>query len=168
MSHLIIPRHLAERPAIDLRIRLFERRKHGILIIGTWMHDATDPSEPDQPCLVLLHGGRDVRAGATVPVIIPLSQAWMWAAHGDVGDPVHCGRQVAEWLADGILPGNVHSPKDRLKVLDAINEALPDLLKMPPPPMDFGPRRRVSFGEMSIIDAATGRVLDQREVANHV
>lgn len=166
MNAILLPRYMVERPALDLRIRQFERQKHGMVCIGTWFHDPDTGA--DEPCLALLHAGRPVVSGRTVPVIIPLSEAWRWAMHGEVGDPEHCGIAVSNWLLDGLLPGNPHSARDRIKVLDAINESLSDLIAMPPAPRDFGPRKSIGFGEMSLIDASTGATVAQREVKSDV
>lgn len=148
------------RTAIDLRYRHFETEKHGIKIIGTWLTDKNNT----QPCMVLLHGGRDIRAGKTVPCIIALDQAWRWAQHGDVGDPAHAARIVTAWLECGALPGSHHSWKDRLKVLDAVNSRLPDLIAMPPQPRF----NKLIIGDAIIRDADTGRTIEEREIVNNV
>lgn len=154
-----IPR--LERPALDLRRRRFEGSRHGIVVVGSWLNERGRSS---QPCLVLLHPARPVAAGKTVPCVVPLSEAWRWAAHGDVGDPEHVARVVNDWLANGYLPGNIHSRRDRLAVLDAVNFYLPDLISMPPqPPADTAP-----VGEIVAIDRDTGRVITQSEVQGYV
>ena len=140
-----------ERPAIDLRRRAFERRKHGIVIIGTWYREGNRT----QPCLVLLHGSRPIRRGRTIPVIIPLDQAWRWAAHADVGDPVHCGRVAREWLADGLLPGD--GAIGALNILDAINDNLTDLIRMPPAPKG----ETQVLGDVIITNRLTGEVTER-------
>jgi len=140
-----------ERPAIDLRRRHFERRKHGMIIIGTWLRDGNR----QQPCLVLLHGARPVARGRTIPVIIPLESAWRWAAHGDVGDPAHCSEMALEWMGDGLLPGN--GTRGAVCILDAINESLPDLIAMPP-----APRGEVqTLGDLIITNRQTGEVTER-------
>lgn len=126
------PRLILERPALDLRYRHFERQKHGMHIIGAWLRDETGDYDP---CIVLLHASRPIVPGRTTPCIIPLREAWRWAAHGDVGDPSHVARVVNDWIASGALPGNVWIKRDRLAVLDAVNENLPDLFTMPPRPV---------------------------------
>lgn len=153
-------RSMIERPAIDLRYQHFKSEKHGITIIGTWLNDGND----SQPCMVLLHSGRDVRPGKTVPCIIALDQAWRWAFHGEVGDPAHCARLVATWIGTGALPGSVWNQKDRMQVADAVNSRLPDLLAMPPRPR-IG---TLIIGEASITEKDSGKVIDQREVVNDV
>lgn len=156
MSNLIRP----ERPAIDLKRRHFEGSKHGIIYVGTWLNDPKSRNR-SQPCLVLLHGSRAIAQGRTVPCIIALDQAWRWAAHGDVGDPEHCGRIVHEWLEKGYLPGSPHSAKDKIRVLDVINERLPDLICIPPQPKaDASP----AIGEIIAIDRSTGRVIREQEI----
>lgn len=157
MSRLI---HTLERPAIDLRHRHFEGKKHGILFVGTWLND----KNRSQPCLVLLHGSRPIAAGRTMPCIIAMDQAWRWAAHNSVGDPEHCGRLVHDWLAKGYLPGSPMSARDKLAVLDVVNERLPDLIAMPPRPRGD----TAAIGEMVAIDRETGRILMERELKTDV
>lgn len=140
-----------ERPALDLRKRLFERRKHGIIIIGTWLRDGNHT----QPCLVLLHGSRPVARGKTIPCIIPLESAWKWAAHIDVGDPEHCRKMANEWMDDGLLPGS--GAAGAVNILDAVNDNLTDLIRMPP-----APRGEVqTLGEVIITNRQTGEVTER-------
>ena len=140
-----------ERPAIDLRRRHFERRKHGIIVIGTWLRDGNST----QPCLVLLHGSRPIARGRTIPVIIPLESAWRWAAHSEIGDPLHARRKANEWLADGLLPGT--GAMGAVHILDAINDSLPDLIAMPP-----APKGEVqTFGDIIITNRSTGEVTER-------
>ena len=143
-----------ERPAIDLRRRAFERSKHGIVVIGTWLRDGNRT----QPCLVLLHGSRPISRGRTIPVIIPLESAWKWAAHVDVGDPEHCRKMANEWLGDGLLPGSGVS--GALNILDVINDNLTDLIRMPP-----APRGEVqSLGDLIITNRETGEVTEREMI----
>lgn len=155
--------HALGRPAIDLTKRHFEGSKHGIVYVGTWLNDPASLTR-SQPCLVLLHGSRPISAGRTVPCIIALDQAWRWAAHGDVGDPEHCGRIVADWLRAGYLPGDVTNPNDRLRVLDVVNTRLPDLINMPPKPKGD----TAAIGEAVQIDRQTGRIISEREIHTDV
>lgn len=153
------------RPAINLAHRHFERRRHGIIVIGTWLTDGNRT----QPCMVLLHGSRPIAAGRTVPVIIPLAEGWRYAVTqerggGTIGDPDHASASINEWLMKGLLPGNPWNPRDHLKVLDAINENLRDLLAMPPKPR-FGD---YAVGDIVIKDRATGKVIGEKEITNDV
>jgi hypothetical protein len=165
VNQMLIPRAHIEAPALDLRRRHFEGSRNGIVVVGSWIR--TDDSPIPEPCMVLLDPTRPVARGRTIPVVIPLSEAWRWAAHGDVGDPEHCGRQAFDWLANGYLPGNPHSPRDRMRVLDTINHYLPDLLSMPPAPKAEAPRRGASFGEVTIRNTKTGETR-HREIARDV
>lgn len=155
-----------DRPAIDLSKRHFEGERNGIVYIGTWLNDTDHPTR-SEPCLVLLHAARPVKAGRTVPIIIPLSECWRWAAHGDVGDPEHCADQIAAWLRAGYLPGDPSSLRDMLGVMDLINSRLPDLISMPPKPAG-DMRNAAAIGEIRAIDRETGRVITEQEVKIHV
>lgn len=152
------------RPALDLRQRHFERTKHGIVCIGTWLTNESDGRT--QPCLVLLHASRPIAAGRTVPIVIPLDQFWRFVVAEDksLGDPQHAATSINEWLAKGWLPGNVHNPKDHLKVLDAINDNLRDLIHMPPKPR-LG---SYAIGDIEIRDKKTGKTIAEHEVLNDV
>ena len=149
-----------ELPALDLRRRYFERRKHGIVVIGTWYRHEDDGHQ--EPCLALLHGGRPIKRDETVPVIIPLSSAWKWAMHKDVGNPEHCGAMARQWLRDNLLPGS-HRHTGGSHILDAINDNLPDLIAMPPAPMG----EIQSIGTIIITDSQTG-VTTEREMLQDV
>lgn len=154
MSRLIT--HI-ERPAIDLRRRMFERRKHGIVIIGTWLRDGNHT----QPCLVLLHGSRPIARGRTIPCIIAMDAAWKWAAHVDVGDPEHCRKMADEWMRDGLLPGD--GVTGAVHILDAVNDSLRDLYAMPP-----APKGEVQLlGELIMTNTKTGEVIE-REMKQNV
>lgn len=153
-------RYVLERPAIDLHQRHFEGSRGGIIYIGTWLWQGRS----SDPCLVLLHGARPVRKGRTVPVIIPLAEAWRWAMHGDVGDPAHCAQSVQEWLTAGLLPGHPMASRDKLQVMSLINDLLPDLINMPPAPRREASR---SVGEVYKTDMQTGEV-EIREVKANV
>ena len=148
-----------EHPALDLRYRHFERRKHGIIIIGSWLRDGNR----QQPCIVLLHGSRPIARGRTIPVIIAMDAAWRWAAHSDVGDPEHCGKLARRWIAEGLLPGTSNNARDMLNILDAINDSLPDLYAMPPAPKG----EQAVIGELIIINRDTGEVVE-RELKQNV
>lgn len=151
------------RPALNLTMRHFERTKHGIVCIGTWLTRDDDRGRTE-PCLVLLHGSRPIAAGRTVPVVIPLSEGWRYAVAEDrsVGDPEHAGIRINEWLAEGLLPGNVHNPKDHIRVLDAINDCLRDLIHMPPKPKT----ESYAIGDITITDRLTGKTMHEGEVRN--
>lgn len=149
-----------ERPALDLSKLHFKSERNGILILGTWLF--TD--QRWRPCMVLLHANRPIQRGRTIPVVIPLSEAWRWAMHGEVGDPAHCVAQIIEWTHHGYLPGNPASKKDHMRIMDAIDSRLPDLIAMPPRPKG----ETVAIGEATMINAKTGEVIDQREVRNDV
>lgn len=151
------------RPALNLALRHFERTHHGIICIGTWLtHD--DDRGRTEPCLVLLHGARPIAAGRTVPIVIPLSEFWRYAVSEDksIGDPVHAGLRINEWLGAGLLPGNPHNPKDHFKVLDAINECLRDLVHMPPKPKT----ESYAIGDITITNRLTGKAIAEREITN--
>lgn len=153
------------RPAINLRMRHFERRKHGIICIGTWLTHDADRGRTE-PCLVLLHGNRPIARGRTIPVIIPLSEAWRYAVSDDksLGDPVHAGLRINEWLGDSLLPGNPYDPKAHVAVLDAINDCLRDLIHMPPKPRTD----TRAIADITIRDRLTGKTLHEGEMTSDV
>lgn len=160
---LILNGRIIDKPAIDLRYRHFESKRHNINIIGTWLYDDADRSS--QPCLVLLHGLRPIAKNRTMPCIIALDQAWRWAMHGGVGDPEHCGRTVSDWLNRGYLPGSATNKKDLLRVLDVVNSRLTDLINMPPAPTGDS---SAAIGDMVALDRKTGLVLTEREIIHDV
>lgn len=144
-------------PALNLAKHKFWDTINGLHVIGTW--HSTRP-RIWKPCMVLLDAGKPVSAKYQTPVIIPLADAWRWAMHGDVGDPEHCVVSVKEWLQEGILPGDWLSKASYMRVIDAINRRLPDLIAMPPrPPGDL-----VAIGEVTAIDKDTGKILTEQEI----
>lgn len=118
-------------PALNLDQCQFETTKNGIIVIGTWLREGRRKFEP---CLVLLHGGRPVQAGRTVPIVIKQADAWKWALHGEVGDPAHCVQAIISWLHLGLLPGHPSNKRDHIRIMEAVNSRLPDLIAMPPKP----------------------------------
>lgn len=148
------------KPTLDLAKRHFQHTINGIIVIGTWY---LREGRRYEPCLVLLHSMRPIAAGRTIPIIIPLSDAWRWAIHGEVGDPLHCVMSMDEWFRDGLLMGQVGNRKDHMRVLDAVNQRLPDLINMPPKPKG----EAFIAGEVLIVNQTTGEVTE-REITDHV
>lgn len=118
-------------PALNLNQRHFEANKNGIIVIGTWLREGRRTFEP---CLVLLHAGRPVQAGHTVPIVIKQTDAWKWALHGEVGDPAHCVASIIKWLHLELLPGDPANKRDHIRIMEAVNSRLTDLIAMPPKP----------------------------------
>lgn len=147
------------RKAINLNYRHFERTKHGIVCIGTWMTHTEDGGRTE-PCLALLDVNRPMSAGRTVPVIIPMSIAWAFAVSDDaqVGDRNHTAESITEWRDENLLTASF------IQILDAINDCLRDLYSMPPKP-DFG---GYSIGEITITDRNSGKTIKQAEIQNDV
>lgn len=143
-------------PILDLNKRHFEVTLNGILVIGTWVR-MKGQGVKHQPCLALLHAGRQIHD--TVAVVIPLEGAWRWALHGEVGDPAHCVASICDWLCDGLLPGDPSNKRDYVAIMDAINQRLPDLIAMPPRPLGD----TVAIGEARKLDK-TGRIIEEREI----
>lgn len=148
-----------EKPALNLNQLHFKSTINGIVVMGTWLREG----RRFQPCLVLLHPSRPIAAGRTVPVVIKLSEAWVWAMHGDVGNPLHCVLAMNEWFRDGLLPGQIGNRKDHMRVLDAINQRLPDLIAMPPRPKG----EQVAVAEVTLINKSTGEITE-RELKDDV
>jgi hypothetical protein len=147
------------RPAINLMHRHFERTKHGIVVIGTWFTHV-DERGRTEPCLVLLSAYRPIMAGRTVPVVIPMSEAWRYAVSDDpeVGDREHAHQSISEWRNQGLLPGGA------VQILDAINDNLRDLYAMPPKPYLGGH----AIGDIIIKDRASGETVKEAEITNDV
>ncbi|WP_417261674.1 hypothetical protein [Celeribacter sp.] len=151
-------RLITERPALDLSRFAFKREKHGITVFGTWFFEG----RRSEPCLVLLPANKKISRLTSTPVVVPLSTAWIFAEHDDVGDPVEASRTIREWLAAGLLPGSAAQVSDRVRVLDVINDNLRDLIMMPPAP--FKAIKDQIVGEAQVVDKNTGRVLFHSEV----
>lgn len=150
--------HTIAKPALNLAETHFQQVLNGILVVGTWYRSGRS----FEPCLVLLHPLRPIAAGRTVPIVIKLSDAWRWAIHGEVGDPLHCVQAMNEWFDEGLLPGQAWNKKDHMRVLDAVNQRLPDLIAMPPRPKG----ERVLAGEMLMINQQTGEITE-REITDY-
>jgi len=147
-----------EAPVLDLEQAVFETVINQIRVTGTWFRRGLDDWTP---CLALTDGRKDPRR--CVPCIIPLETSWIWAFHGDVGDPVRAFVSITDWLREGLLPGEPGFANDYMRIVNAVNERLPDLIAMPPRP----PGERVAMGEIRILDA-NGRVIAEEEVTRDV
>lgn len=146
-----------DRKTLDLTQRVFTRVKHGFEIIGTW-YQTEETRWRWQPCMVILPA---LKWGKLTPIIIPQTEAWRWAMHGDVGDPEHCLERAAEWFLKGYLPGEPMNKRDHMRLYDAINESLPDLIALPPRPKGD----TYAIGDMVI---NRNGVITEREVVNDV
>ena len=142
---------------LNLNHRHWEANINGLILIGSWARISRRHWEP---CMVLLHPLRPIQAGKTVPIIIYLKDAWRWAMHGDVGDPAHCVKQIITWLAEGLLPGSPGSKADHMRIIDAINRRLPDLIAMPPRPKGD----EYAVAEVTMLNKQTGEVIIEREI----
>lgn len=152
MTHL-------EKPILHMDRVAFARQKHGIIIIGTWCYE----KGRSQPCLVLLHAARPIMRGRTVPIIIRLETAYLWAAHAGIGNPEHCRAAADEWLQAGLLPTSGNAIRDAVNVLDAVNDNLRDLIHMPPAPKG----EREILGDMLMVNKDTGEITE-REMIQYV
>lgn len=148
-----------ERHTLDLTKRHFTRIKNGFEVIGTWYQDE-DTRWRWKPCLVIMPAEKWGRR--VTPVIIPLTEAWKWAMHGAVGDPEHCLMKAAAWFDEGILPGQPLNKRDHMRLYDAINENLTDLIAMPPRPKGD----TAAIGEV-VIHKPDGGIIE-REIRNDV
>ena len=152
---------LSPRPILDLNYIAFETRVHDIRVIGTWYRDPEENRV--EPALVLLHAGRPISRGQTIPCVIPLSRSWLWTR--EFGDARHCARIVYGWLKNGALPGEAADKASHFRVLDAVQARLRDLIAMPPAPDSFKVRHNaIAVGEMDLIDQQSGKILAQNEV----
>ena len=147
------------RPALNLVYQHFQRTKHGIVCIGTWLtHD--DDRGRTEPCLVLLSAYRPIAAGRTTPIVIPMSEAWRYAVSDDpeVGDKAHAAASILSWIEADLLPAT------GVQILDVINDNLRDLYAMPPKP-HIG---RYAIGDLIIKDRASGETVKEAEISNDV
>lgn len=149
-----------DRPTLKLDQRHFTRFKHGFEVIGTW-YQTEDTRWRWKECLVVLPATLPTGRRHT-PVIIPLTEAWKWAMHGDVGDPAHVFEKTAEWFSQGVLPGVAGNKRDHMRLLDAINDCLTELIAMPPRPKSD----TAAIGDI-LITKATGETTEH-EVRNDV
>jgi hypothetical protein len=152
-------------PQLDLRKHQFWDQKHGMHIVGSWWLPR-ESRKRFTPCLALLPTNRPIRAGRSKPVVIFLADAWKWAMHSDVGDPEHCVERCKEWTAEGLLPGDPHNKASHMRIVDAINSRLPDLIAMPPMPPMMG--QSFTLGEVTITDKNTGAIIREGEISRNV
>lgn len=154
------------RPVLDLSKTHFETTIHGFRIVGTWWWD--EDSRRYDPCLVILHPGRSPYASAgerrAVPCVIPLREAWRWALHDGIGDPKGIANTTREWFESGALPGDPHNPRDAMRLLNAVDARLRDLVLMPPKP----PGELITIADVALLDPETGRILDEVEMKHDV
>lgn len=148
-----------DRPTLKLDQRHFTRIKNGFEVIGTW-YQTEDTRWRWKECLVVLPEIRR-KGKRLVPVIIPLTEAWKWAMHGEVGDPGHVFEKTVEWFNEGILPGVAGNKRDHMRLLDAINNCLTELIAMPPRPKGD----TAAIGDMIV---NKNGVITEHEVRNDV
>ncbi len=148
-----------EEPVLNLERAHFETVTRGIRITGTWLRIG-----PGQwtPCLALTDGNKDPRR--CVPCVIPLENSWIWAFHGDIGDPTKAFISITSWLREGLLPGTVGVTNDYMRIVDAVNGRLPDLIAMPPRP----PGDEYAIGHAKIINFTSGKIIAEQEITNDV
>lgn len=153
---------MRSRPILDLTKVRAAHIHHGIHVILTWYwHERVNDH---RPCIVLADASRPLRQGATVAVIIPEKEAWRWALHDGVGDPMHCVQSADEWMGQGLLPGTPGNKMDRLRILNAIDSRLRDLVLMPPRPAGD----TISLATAQVVDHESGRVIHEEEVTTDV
>lgn len=147
-----------EAPVLDLSKAHFETVINQIRVTGTWFRRGPDDWTP---CIALTDGRKHPKD--CTPCVIPLETSWIWAFHGEVGDPVRAFISITEWLRDGLLPGEPGFATDYMRIVNAVNERLPDLIAMPPRPLG----ERVAIGEARILDA-NGSVIVEEEITRDV
>lgn len=152
MGRLKLSRAILEPPVLNLEHAHFEVVANQIRVTGTWLRRGPDDWTQ---CLALTDGRKDIRQ--CVPCVVPLETSWIWAFHGDIGDPVRAFVSMTEWLRDGLLPGEVGHVPSYMRIVDAINSRLPDLIAMPPRPQVD----QIVIGEVTITNMKTGGVSHQ-------
>lgn len=155
MGKLISP----ERPAVQLWRAHFETTINQIRVTGTWYQRGPDDWTP---CLALTDGRK--HPARCVPCIITLETSWIWAFHGEVGNPLLAFRSLVPWMSEGLLPGDPRRPADCMAIINAVNSRLPDLIAMPPRP----PGEQAVVGSIRILNATTGEVITEQEVTTDV
>jgi hypothetical protein len=148
-----------ERPTLQLENRHFSRIKHGFEVIGTWYQNE-DTRWRWKPCFVILPAN-PAPGRRLMPCVIPLENSWMWAMQGEIGDPGHVFETTVEWFQSGALPGVAGNKKDHMRLLDAVNENLTDLIKIPPRP------KGVQVSVADVVISRDGQITE-REVFNDV
>lgn len=124
------------RIALDLS-RYHARHTHGDLTVYlTWY--GTDQR---RPAIVITPSYR-IGWEVSTPCIVPLETAWAWDE--TVGDPRHCARTTAAFLAALGIPVSIQSA---VRLTSLIRDHLGDLLAMPPEPVEL-----VEVGDVIRID----------------
>lgn len=150
------------RPLLDLTKVRAESVYRGIRVILTWYW--ADRKSDYEPCIVLWDNNRPLYRGVAEPIIIPEHMAWRWALHDGTGDPFHCQKSADEWMDAGLLPGTPGDRADRLRILNAIDSRLRDLVLMPPRPAGD----LITIGTATLVDSASGDVLHEQDVTQDV
>lgn len=126
---------------LDLTRYHFWRDLGDLSVVGSWVGDTMDESEP---CLVLLPARRKVSYERTKPCCIALSHAYLY------DDPSYLLRRAMEFnaaLGFNDDMSHVH------KIATAIYDHLGDLIHMPPRPVI----REFVGAEATITDPSSGK-----------
>lgn len=134
-----------ESASLNLELYHFKRTLGEITIIGTWLFDG----EQNEPCLVLIRAGEE-RGDHTVPSIILLQHAYIFAPISGVGDPRTAARIVAQITQNLRMPFELRSMH---KVTGVIQDHLDDLIRIPPPPRET----KAPIADLLITDPNTGK-----------
>lgn len=136
---------------IDITRYHFKRDVGDLAVIGTWAKLADGQR---RRCLVLMmkwaYGTDDLRV-ATVYDDVDLPN---WAVdsrmHGNMEWAVHQAADICETLGITLTPPNIN------RVIDAVQNHLPDLIMMPPAP----PAPSMVIGDIQMRERDSGRVIE--------
>lgn len=110
-------------PVIDLTRTHFWHEKGDMVLAGTWIY--SEDKEDTEPALVLLPRYRP--PSSVKPCVVGLSSAWKY---NDVKYLASAARHI------GICLGFEDSMTRAHKIADIIHSHLPDLISMPPDPVE--------------------------------
>lgn len=151
----------AFRVQLDLNHTLAAYRHGPITVWMTWVRTI----ERWEPCIALTRPNLfDLEGGKAVPCVVPLNRAYAWVSGlqakelqgqlpasllADLRDVM---TTAAEWAFT--LGLNGMKSKDVMKVLNAVDDHLSELISMPPRPAGLGETR---VADMIVTDANSGK-----------
>lgn len=139
-------------PVLDLNMRLWQRTRGDITIIGTWILTTR------RPCLALTPSRTIPTHDRVTPCIVPLDMAFAWDEH--TGDPADAAAMSFQFAA--ALGLNPMEPRNVFAVTSLIRDSLGDLLAMPP----FPEGEKQAVADVRITDPETGKTTEAEIVDN--
>jgi len=139
-------------PIIDLNLRLWQRTRGDITVIGTWLLTTK------RPCLALVPSRINPTHERATPCLVPLDMAFAWDEH--TGDPAHTAAMSFQFAA--ALGLNPMEPRNVFAVTSLVRDALGELLAMPP----FPEGEKEVTADVLITDPETGKTTEAEIVDN--